>query len=125
MSFKNISIEIETDDGTIKFSAPLATSAPERGLVLTSYNEGAQINVIKVIRAFTGKPLKEAKEVSENLPFVFAVSDLKGVDAGIGLRCFANDLGAAGGLTEAATSRNSSASLIRDILALFTEAANS
>ena len=74
----------------------------------------SKIHAIKTIRDFTGMPLAEAKEITENLPRVFDPSEMRENRT---LEQFADELlrGRAGGVVEKGITRNDSKAAAFDI----------
>jgi large subunit ribosomal protein L7/L12 len=65
----NIDIRVHAPEGMIEISGPLAKTAPFRAILVSLGHK--KIMCIKIIRSLTGMGLKEAKDASENLPFVY------------------------------------------------------
>jgi hypothetical protein len=70
----NVDLTIDTPSGPIRLSGPLGAPGDEDTVTLVSFG-GPKVEVIKVVRALTGLPLKEAKDMVDNLPWTYVPSE--------------------------------------------------
>jgi ribosomal protein L7/L12 len=76
----NLELRMDTQFGEVKVSVPFVRG--EQAVTLTDHGM-KKIGTIKVVRMYTGLPLKEAKDLVEDLPKTFTSSDNSGVKSGI------------------------------------------
>jgi hypothetical protein len=115
-----INIQIETDDGAVNFSGPLQATKNFTEFTLTGFGE-KKIQIIKVVREFTGLGLKQSKDLVESLPHAFVANDLafEGVGSEVTIARFHGAL-IEHGAEASSPESGGAASLVLDFLGLVT-----
>lgn len=119
-----INIQIETDDGAVSFSGPLQAATKNfTEFTLTSFGE-KKIQIIKVVREWTGLGLKQSKDLVESLPHAFVANDLQGIGSEVTIARFHETLIEHGAEASNPESGGAATALVSDFLGLVTKLVN-